>query len=396
MSCTASFNYVPPKIEAFVFCPSSGGASLSTSTGIGGYEAFCVVSEGAMERFGSLRFTRDLITAEGYIQEGKTRRTVELVRDCYILLGFKKDYFTLWKGGREVFTRRASSFALPHLVAKAFTSHLTDIKNHVDCDTCREKRSMVKTSFVLKAPEHLIVALKRMSYGNVDCRRERERERMVYIYREERSMHFCFHIDTDGRIPPIPHSDWKTNRAFKNMQHVHIPVLLTLPQVPEDMVVLSEYKKEKEGGRVYGLYAIVVHSGISANTGHYFSYCRSSSSSFLHLNNDPAAPWIKFNDSKVTRTTYESLMEDIHGRVGDTSYLMFYKKMSSLPLPEGRGDAIIASTHMAPSSPSHKKEIGDLTASPSGTPHIAISMDMYLYMRVVHDNSHLYNRMTYS
>ena len=59
----------------------------------------------------------------------------------------------------------------------------------------------------------------------------------------------------------------------------------------------------------YALYGVVMHSGSSASSGHYFCFARSSSGQALHLPDDPSAPWAKFNDQQVTRVDWTGIQE---------------------------------------------------------------------------------------
>ena len=80
--------------------------------------------------------------------------------------------------------------------------------------------------------------------------------------------------------------------------------------------------------RRYGLYGIVVHSGTSANSGHYYSYARQSSAVVLHLQESPTSPWFCFNDTKVTLTNWATLTSDIKRKKNHSAYLLFYRRLN--------------------------------------------------------------------
>ncbi len=79
----------------------------------------------------------------------------------------------------------------------------------------------------------------------------------------------------------------------------------------------------------YGIYAIIVHSGESANSGHYYAFCRRSDAegSDLSLPDCPRAPWLKFNDTSVTPTLWTTLTQALESSTSDTAYVLFYKRL---------------------------------------------------------------------
>ena len=80
----------------------------------------------------------------------------------------------------------------------------------------------------------------------------------------------------------------------------------------------------------YGLYAVIVHAGESASSGHYFSYCRRSDApgSDLSLPDCPHAPWFKFNDLSVAPVLWQAWTQDISRSVNETAYVLFYRRLS--------------------------------------------------------------------
>ena len=67
-----------------------------------------------------------------------------------------------------------------------------------------------------------------------------------------------------------------------------------------------------KGGKdeVYDLYGIVIHSGYSANSGHYYSYCKDINKK----------SWYECNDSCVSSINSESQV------LNEEAYLLFYQK----------------------------------------------------------------------
>jgi len=76
----------------------------------------------------------------------------------------------------------------------------------------------------------------------------------------------------------------------------------------------------KPGNTKYLLSAIIVHDGVSINSGHYRVYCM----------NQYSKKWLHFNDSRLqVCTSFEELKRSLDGQTGIGSpYLLFYSKAS--------------------------------------------------------------------
>uniref|UniRef100_A0A8D0EY65 Ubiquitin specific peptidase 38 n=1 Tax=Strix occidentalis caurina TaxID=311401 RepID=A0A8D0EY65_STROC len=78
--------------------------------------------------------------------------------------------------------------------------------------------------------------------------------------------------------------------------------------------------------------SVVVHSGVSSESGHYYSYARnvtgSGPSGLCHQSTVPRE-WFLFNDSRVTFTSFQSVQKITSRFPKDTAYVLFYKKQNS-------------------------------------------------------------------
>ena len=74
----------------------------------------------------------------------------------------------------------------------------------------------------------------------------------------------------------------------------------------------------------YVLVATTFHSGISLDSGHYYSYARTVSQSAS--NNDT---WFLFNDSRVSQTQFSTFSKTTQRFRHDTPYLLIYQKVHS-------------------------------------------------------------------
>uniref|UniRef100_A0A8D2IXF3 Ubiquitin specific peptidase 38 n=1 Tax=Varanus komodoensis TaxID=61221 RepID=A0A8D2IXF3_VARKO len=218
--------------------------------------------------------------------------------------------------------------------------------NKYYCEKCASLQNAEKTMQIVEEPEYLILTLLRFSY------------------------------------------DPKCHIRRKILDNVSLPLLLELP-VKRTVSPLSPVsgmwsmgvefsdtgensaKKLKPSGAEevgcpqlvpYILSSVVVHSGISSESGHYYSYARNVASSGPSLGsfdqaqsltlaypqsnlmageapvtavekeldeNEVSKEWFLFNDSRVTFTSFQSVQKITSRFPKDTAYVLFYKKQNS-------------------------------------------------------------------
>ncbi|KAJ2492284.1 hypothetical protein IWW37_001596 [Coemansia sp. RSA 2050] len=94
-------------------------------------------------------------------------------------------------------------------------------------------------------------------------------------------------------------------------RHVEFPLSL-------NMKGYVSANSPERGPYEYGLYAVLVHSGGSCRSGHYYSFVKSA-----------AGVWYELNDSSVRQVSERTVL-------GQTAYLLFYERYS------GKGDSRLA------------------------------------------------------
>lgn len=216
-------------------------------------------------------------------------------------------------------------------------------ENQYHCESCASLQNAEKTMQITEEPEYLILTLLRFSY------------------------------------------DQKHHVRRKILDNVSLPLVLELPVKRTSLSSLSEgwsadadftdvnenlAKKLKPSGTEeafcpklvpYLLSSVVVHSGVSSESGHYYSYARNitgtessyqmrpqseslsltpSQSSLLGgespntvieqdlENKEMSQEWFLFNDSRVTFTSFQSVQKITSRFPKDTAYVLFYKKQS--------------------------------------------------------------------
>ena len=152
--------------------------------------------------------------------------------------------------------------------------------------------------------------------------------------------------------------DPKARKRTKIIQEVRYPRTLYVPVYSEAKTFSSDASMSSErdsssssdGGQVcdvYGLCAVIVHSGLSSDAGHYYCYARHSQAkpqnrakSGQNSQNSPNGAasmedvdyledkWFLFNDARVTFTDYSCFSEVSQKFARDTPYLLFYAKLA--------------------------------------------------------------------
>ena len=130
--------------------------------------------------------------------------------------------------------------------------------------------------------------------------------------------------------------DTQTGAHSKIFTDIQYPLVLRVPVQSTNLAsAMSGFGEEK-----YGLVGVVVHSGSSSDAGHYFCYARhslppSSTTSFCdadaHGNEDCFADrWFMFNDSRVTRASFDSIRNLTHKFSRDTAYVLIFHRLDAV------------------------------------------------------------------
>jgi len=127
--------------------------------------------------------------------------------------------------------------------------------------------------------------------------------------------------------------DAQTGAHSKIFTDIQYPLVLGIPVRSADPESApTGFSEEK-----YGLVGVIVHSGSSSDAGHYFSYARhslppSSTMSFCGSDADGdedcfAHRWFMFNDSRVTRASFDSIRNLTHKFSRDTAYVLIFHRI---------------------------------------------------------------------
>uniref|UniRef100_A0A3Q3MEX2 Ubiquitin carboxyl-terminal hydrolase n=1 Tax=Mastacembelus armatus TaxID=205130 RepID=A0A3Q3MEX2_9TELE len=184
--------------------------------------------------------------------------------------------------------------SVPDLVNYFLAPEILDGENAYFCEKCSSLERAEKTMKVVSAPEYLILTLLRFSY------------------------------------------DAKCHVRRKILDNVTIPPFMRLPTNRGGEMLVQSVP--------YVLSSVVMHSGISSESGHYYSYgrningaeCSLSTCSALSLppeqghtspnSGHEARDWLLFNDSRVTFTSFQSVQNITNRFPKDTAYVLMYRK----------------------------------------------------------------------
>ncbi|XP_036708508.1 ubiquitin carboxyl-terminal hydrolase 38 isoform X1 [Balaenoptera musculus] len=217
--------------------------------------------------------------------------------------------------------------------------------NQYYCENCASLQNAEKTMQITEEPEYLILTLLRFSY--------------------DQKYHVRRKILDNVSLPLVLELPVKRTTSFSSLSESW--------SLDVDFTDISENlaKKLKPSGTEedcspklvpYLLSSVVVHSGVSSESGHYYSYARNitgtessyqmchqpetlalaSSQSHLLGRDSPSAvteqdlenkemskEWFLFNDSRVTFTSFQSVQKITSRFPKDTAYVLLYKKQNS-------------------------------------------------------------------
>lgn len=301
--------------------------------------------------------------------------------------------------------------SVPDLVNYFLAPEILDEENAYFCEKCSSLQRAERTLKVVSAPEYLILTLLRFSY-DAKCHVRRK-------------------ILENVTIPPLMRLPVHApSRPTQCSSSTSSPLQVDSPESSENLAKKlkpsqkDEEEEEKEridgsehthrGGEMsvqsvpYVLSSVVMHSGVSSESGHYYSYGRNingadgaqhpanhfalkedlgngpaecSLSTCLALSIPPeqedklpnssqeARDWLLFNDSRVTFSSFQSVQNITNRFPKDTAYVLMYRRQE-LPGQSVNG-GLMANGMRVSAEPPLQKDLLD-----------AIIKDNKLYLQV--------------
>ncbi|KAK2817183.1 hypothetical protein Q5P01_025374 [Channa striata] len=281
--------------------------------------------------------------------------------------------------------------SVPDLVNYFLAPEILDEDNAYFCEKCNSLQRAEKSMKVVSAPEYLILTLLRFSY-DAKCHIRRKILDNVTI---PALMGLPVHV------PSTPTQCLSSSSS---------PLQVDSPESSENLAKkLKPSQKEEETDRIdgteqinrgempvqsvpYVLSSVVMHSGISSESGHYYSYgrnisgadgtqhpanhfaleslengqadCILSTCSSLSVapeqgdnlpnSGQEAKDWLLFNDSRVTFTSFQSVQNITNRFPKDTAYVLMYRKQE-LPGQNINGGPMANGMRLSAEPPLHKE-----------------------------------------
>uniref|UniRef100_A0A8D3DED9 USP domain-containing protein n=1 Tax=Scophthalmus maximus TaxID=52904 RepID=A0A8D3DED9_SCOMX len=246
--------------------------------------------------------------------------------------------------------------SVPDLVNYFLAPETLDEDNAYFCEKCSSLQRAEKTLKVVSAPEYLILTLLRFSY-DAKCHVRRK-------------------ILDNVTIPPLMrlpvHGPSMTAQCSSSTSSsLQVDSLESSENLAKKLKPSQKEEDEEEKERIdgteqingeeampvlsvpYVLSSVVIHSGMSSESGHYYSYGRNISGedvgngqsegslgtcSALSIPTgqgdtvpdgvQEARDWLLFNDSRVTFTSFQSVQNITNRFPKDTAYVLMYRKQA--------------------------------------------------------------------
>ncbi|RZC28033.1 ubiquitin carboxyl-terminal hydrolase 20-like [Glycine soja] len=129
--------------------------------------------------------------------------------------------------------------------------------------------------------------------------------------KEEVSMEKQLMLDQTPSVAAFHLKRFKTDGILVEKIDKHIDFPLELDLQPYTIKVMEDPGAENDVPLKYDLYAIVVHTGLSSTSGHYFCFVRSAPDT-----------WHKLDDSMVTEVSVETVLSQ-------EAYILFYARQGT-------------------------------------------------------------------
>ncbi|KAF9921594.1 Ubiquitin carboxyl-terminal hydrolase 35 [Linnemannia zychae] len=85
----------------------------------------------------------------------------------------------------------------------------------------------------------------------------------------------------------------------------------------------------------YDLYAVVIHTGVSANHGHYYTFAKDSDPSISTKDSTPSSSvsgmaatstWLLYNDTSIRTSSFDEMQQTLANSRTETPYMLFFRK----------------------------------------------------------------------
>ena len=233
----------------------------------------------------------------------------------------QKDTFTdlnlTFKSGPETSKEPKPPIPMEDLIARYLTTELLCGNNSYECEKCDSKQNAEKSTKIIEAPEHLILTQLRVYY-------DKNTKHKIFDKVDIKEELF---LPLDYSVSIL--SDDDNNDNFIKSEGSQSNNNVAGPSKSSENVYDKAPRYEK-----YSLYAVIVHAGLTSETGHYFCYARRSCFTNLRSSNvadqKRANTWYNFNDERVTEASFDEVTGKSDGVDSrKVPYVLIYKRISN-------------------------------------------------------------------
>ena len=186
-------------------------------------------------------------------------------------------------------------FTIQEMLSSYMTPELLNNTNKYHCDTCSSLQDATKQMDIVKFPKYLILTMKRFTY-NVSTQK---RSKLLHIVNHPQHFSFCTSCSKchDDKIE-----------------------LLSEESVPSSssQIFPEKQKCSKDNQHYFRLLSVIVHSGHSSDSGHYYAYT-------CEYCDDGSYKWCLLNDSRVSSATDDCILKLSLKFPHDTPYVCVYE-----------------------------------------------------------------------
>ncbi|GFN76534.1 ubiquitin carboxyl-terminal hydrolase 38-like [Plakobranchus ocellatus] len=238
------------------------------------------------------------------------------------------------------------SFTLNDLITFYLKSERLTGDNKYHCEKCGKLQDGERSIAITESPNYLILTLLRFSYDTKlqsrtkifqDVRYPRTLAIPVAGDRADNSKNFSW--AQQGK-QHIRNSSGSNGILINNNNSDSALCQEKLDQLARQLCPSVESSSpDQQRCELYGLSAVIVHSGTSSECGHYYCYARHSQAGQVdatlvnklngNLDDVDLLPdrWYNFNDSRVSHATFETFSNVTKRFSKDTAYVLIYRKL---------------------------------------------------------------------
>ena len=238
--------------------------------------------------------------------------------------------------------------SITELLEYFFEPEILEGSNQYHCEQCHSLQDAERTVTISKASDFLVLTLKRFAYNVRTQQRSKILQGVSYplILRLPKA-----HLKKSLSTRETKHSethDLTTGVLEEKREDINETCFRSKRTKQEHKVlddnadcdsVITSFEEKPSSDIVYSLCSVIVHSGTSSESGHYYCYARSSSHLLEEGERDDGAAssrtddqhtWFLFNDSRVSYSAYSAFADVSKRFPKDTPYVLIYKRVGGV------------------------------------------------------------------